>query len=74
MARLSACACFAGLLALAATPAQATTSGQQRVASLADLSLEQLRDVVVTTVSRGEQRLDRVGASVFVISAEDIRR
>jgi iron complex outermembrane receptor protein len=41
---------------------------------LAELSLEQLREVVVSTVSRAEERLDRVAASVYVISADDIRR
>jgi iron complex outermembrane receptor protein len=43
-------------------------------AALADLSLEQLRDIVVSTVSRRSERLDRVAASVFVITADDIRR
>jgi iron complex outermembrane receptor protein len=42
--------------------------------SLADLTLEQLSEVVVTTVSRREERLEDVAASVFVISNEDIRR
>ncbi len=42
--------------------------------SLADLSLEQLREVVVSTVSRADERLDRTAAAVYVISAEDIRR
>jgi iron complex outermembrane recepter protein len=71
--RLGGGLCFAALAVVSAAPAQAAAE-PQRVASLADLSLEQLRDVVVTTVSRGEQRLDRVAASVFVISADDIRR
>lgn len=70
--RIFAGMCFAGMTALSVAPAVAAP--EPRVDSLADLSLEQLRDVVVTTVSRGEQRLDRVAASVFVISAEDIRR
>jgi iron complex outermembrane recepter protein len=43
-------------------------------AQLADLSLEQLRDVVVVTVSRFEERLDRAAASAYVITADDIRR
>jgi iron complex outermembrane recepter protein len=43
-------------------------------AELADLSLEQLREVVVVTVSRRQERLDRAAASVFVITNEDIRR
>ncbi|MEO5881677.1 MAG: TonB-dependent receptor [Caldimonas sp.] len=73
--RLAARVCLAGLAALASVPvASAAAFEPERVASLADLSLEQLRDVVVTTVSRREQRLDRVAAAVYVITAEDIRR
>ncbi|MCW7537392.1 TonB-dependent receptor [Aquabacterium sp. A7-Y] len=45
-----------------------------RHADLADLSLEQLREVVVTSVSRREEPLATTAASVFVIHAEDIRR
>jgi iron complex outermembrane recepter protein len=41
---------------------------------LADLSLEQLSEVVVSTASRLSERLDRVAAAAYVISAEDIRR
>lgn len=43
-------------------------------ADLADLSLEQLREVVVTTVARRAERLEATAASVYVISADDIRR
>jgi iron complex outermembrane receptor protein len=46
----------------------------QTTAQLADLPLEQLREVVVMTVSRQDERLDRAPASAYVISAEDIRR
>jgi iron complex outermembrane recepter protein len=53
-----------------AVPAQA----QQALAQLGDLSLEQLREVRVVTVSRLEEGLDRAAASAYVISAEDIRR
>ncbi len=38
------------------------------------MSLEQLNDVIVTSVSRQEERLGNTAASVFVISARDIRR
>jgi iron complex outermembrane receptor protein len=41
---------------------------------LADLSLEQLGNVVVTSVSRQQERLSDAAASVFVIGAGDIRR
>ena len=41
---------------------------------LADLSLEQLSNVVVTSVSRQEERLSNVAASIYIISATEIRR
>ncbi|USX16766.1 TonB-dependent receptor [Oxalobacteraceae bacterium OTU3CAMAD1] len=53
------------------------TSARARVADgsvIADMSLEQLSDVVVTSVSRQEERLGTTAASVFVINAGDIRR
>jgi iron complex outermembrane receptor protein len=42
--------------------------------SLKQLSLEQLGDVEVTTVSKQPQQLQRTPAAVFVITQEDIRR
>jgi len=63
---LSQGACAALLLLLPSAPSAA--------AELADLSLEQLSEVVVSSVSRREERLDRSAASVVVISGEDIRR
>lgn len=41
---------------------------------IADLTLEQLNEIVVTSVSRQEERLSKAAASLFVISATDIRR
>jgi iron complex outermembrane receptor protein len=43
-------------------------------ASLADLSLEQLANIEVTSVAKRVQRLADVAGSVYVITAEDIRR
>jgi len=40
---------------------------------LADLTLEQLSEIVVTSVSRREEPLGTAAASVYVISAADIR-
>ena len=57
--------------ALAALPAGA---GLQKVADIADLDLEQLTRIKVTTASRREERVIEAPASIFVISAEDIRR
>ena len=41
---------------------------------LSDLSLEQLSNVVVTSVSRQEELLAKAAASIFIISSSDIRR
>src|SRR6185295_2862531 len=51
-------------------------SGAERLqlADLADLTLEELVNVEVTSVSRRAERLADAPASIFVINAEDIRR
>ncbi len=59
-------------LLVASLPASAATRIQ--VAEVADLSLEQLTRITVTSVSRREERLADVPASIFVITQEDIRR
>jgi iron complex outermembrane recepter protein len=41
---------------------------------LTQFSLEDLMNVEVTSVSKKEQKLSRVGAAIFVITQEDIRR
>lgn len=41
---------------------------------LAELSLEQLSDIVVTSASRRAEKLIETPASIFVITADDIRR
>ena len=41
---------------------------------LPSLSLEQLSDVVVTSVSRQEERLANAAASIYIISATDLAR
>jgi len=45
-----------------------------RVADIADLSIEELSNIQITSVSRHAERLSDAPASVFVITAEDIRR
>lgn len=55
---------------LASTGAGAVTVA----ANLADLSLEQLSSIEVTSVSKRAQRLADVPGSVYVISNDDIRR
>ncbi|MCP5226074.1 MAG: TonB-dependent receptor [Thauera sp.] len=66
-------------LALALTPLPALSTppdpaGITPDADLFELSLEQLMDVVVTSVSKRSQPLSSTAAAVHVISAEDIRR
>ncbi|WP_165497724.1 TonB-dependent receptor plug domain-containing protein [Pseudoduganella albidiflava] len=41
---------------------------------IAELSLEQLSDIVITSVSRQEERLGDAAASVYIISNNEIRR
>jgi iron complex outermembrane recepter protein len=55
--------------AVALSPAQSPTAKD-----LAQTSLEDLMNIQVTTVSKKEQKLSQVGAAVFVITQEDIRR
>jgi iron complex outermembrane recepter protein len=50
------------------------SSGAGASEHLADLSLEQLARIEVTSVGRRVQRLSEVAASVYVISREEIRR
>ena len=47
---------------------------QQNLPELKKLSLEQLMDVEVTSVSKKEQRVADTAAAIFVINQEDIRR
>src|SRR6478736_5141012 len=64
------------LLALAAGDMQVAWAQpvQQAAAGLAELSLEQLGELPVTSVSGRPESLRSAPASVFVISGEDIRR
>jgi iron complex outermembrane receptor protein len=58
------------LSALAACPVDA----QQPARNLADMSLDQLSSIQVVSVSRRTEPLSDAAASIYVISAEDIRR
>ena len=51
-----------------------TGEGGQPADQLADYSLEQLTDIIVTSVSRQQGRLSQAPASVYVISGADIAR
>ncbi len=64
--------CGAGLLLaclLAPAPAQA-----QGAADIGQMSIEDLMNVDVTSVSRRAQRLQDAAAAVYVLTSEDIRR
>jgi len=58
-----------GAAALEAAPAAAS-----EVRDLSSLSLEELGDINVTSVSKRDEPLSRAPAAVFVITREDIRR
>lgn len=64
---LAAALCAAGLLL---SPARAAESDPD----LADMSLEQLSNIKVTSVSRRAEPLATAPASIYVITNEDIRR
>ena len=51
-----------------------THAAELQVASFADLSLEQLANIEVTSVSRRSERLSDAPASIYVITNDDIRR
>ncbi len=59
---------------IAAVTAFAANSQTGKPSDLADLSLEELANLEITSVSRRAERLSDAPASVFVITGEDIRR
>src|SRR5205809_5701979 len=63
--------CIATIAALAAFAANAQTG---KPSDLADLSLEELANLEITSVSRRPERLSDAPAFVFVITGDDIRR
>ena len=66
--RLAAC------FLLAATLASAQQSDSASEGRLKGLSLEQLGNIEVTTVSKGPVRVSQTAAAIYVITQEDIRR
>ena len=67
-------AAFAGLMLLVAGAVWATDGGPVSTNSVADLSLEDLVNLKVTSVSRKEEKLDDAAAAIFVLGNDDIRR
>jgi len=76
--RIAAANLLAFLMALAGPiekiRAQSPQSNQNPPENLKQLSLEQLGNVEVTTVSKDPQQVQKTPAAVFVITQEDIRR
>jgi iron complex outermembrane receptor protein len=62
-----------GCLLLFSSLTQAQQHTQLAASSLADLSLEELGNLRVTTAALRPERLDEVPASIFVITGDDIR-
>ncbi|MBJ7313104.1 TonB-dependent receptor plug domain-containing protein [Rugamonas sp. CCM 8940] len=54
--------------------AMAATAAAADGGAFTDMSLEQLGEVVVTSLSRQDERLSDAAAALFVIGADDIRR
>ena len=67
---LSRACLWLAIVALLCPPA----SSQEKGHDLTTLSLEDLMNIQVTSVSKKEQKLSRTAAAVFAITAEDIRR
>lgn len=61
-------------IALWLLPNSQVMSGKARGSQFLDLSIEELMNVKVTTVSRRAQKLTEVASAVFVITQDDIRR
>src|SRR5690349_14010033 len=59
---------------IALAVAASVLPGAVLAGDLADLSLEELGNVEVTSVSRRAERLADAPASIFVVSSEDLRR
>ncbi|HEY3938200.1 MAG TPA: TonB-dependent receptor [Bryobacteraceae bacterium] len=62
------------LLLLSGSFSECLAGSPQTNGSLGQLSLEQLGDIEVTTVSKDPQKVQKTPAAIFVITQEDIRR
>jgi len=73
---IAAAATCAGVVTAGATDGWAEDAGQDNAVStdLTELSLEQLMDIEVTSVSKKPERLCEAAAAIYVITQEDIRR
>lgn len=66
-----ACLMCAGISVATSCTAMAQES---QIDALADLSLEQLSNIVVTSVSKQQMQLSNAATSIFVIPGQDVRR
>src|SRR5258706_13485845 len=71
---LSRCAPLTTIGALLLSIAARGSAQPMQVADLADLSIEELGNIQVTSVSKHAERLSDAPASIYVITGEDIRR
>src|SRR5690242_7934973 len=62
-----------GLVVFASAVATATTHAQM-LSDLGDLSIEELSQIEVTSVSRRPEPIREAPAAIYVISGDDIRR
>src|SRR5437667_6138972 len=67
------CLLLIGLLALPAASEQGEP-GLKPISELKQMSLEELTDYKVTSVSKREERLSEAASAIQVITSEDIRR
>ncbi len=74
MRRLYKCAPPAALMALSAILVPGPARAEATMSDLSALSIEELGNVPVTSVSRRPQPLRQAPASIFVINQDDIRR
>jgi iron complex outermembrane recepter protein len=70
----AACWAVAFSILLAGIPAQAAPDAQEQSNPLKTLTLEQLGDVEVTSVSKQPEQVYKTAAAVYVITQEDIKR
>jgi iron complex outermembrane receptor protein len=66
--------CALGAVLLLAPVYAAETEIKTAASGLADLTLEQLANIEITSVSRRAERLSDAAASIYVITNDDIRR
>jgi iron complex outermembrane receptor protein len=67
-------ALFAGLILFLAGSLEGADASSPATNSLADLSLEDLVNVKITSVSRKEEKLNDAAAAIFVLNNDDLRR